>query len=180
MTILKNYAAIPATLLLLLGAFVLLGCDEGSGTSATGSPAATPSPTSVRGAWLGKGTFNASAGSTPVVAQLEVLKDGTYRFLIIEPRILALAGMETGTWTHANGTLELTPDEEKPATPNPETGEKPSLMDAMRAGSPRELREKTLHVAQGFSSMSIDDEKMKLRFEPNPDATAKLQAAGDI
>ena len=179
MQIFTTSIARAALLTIAVTTLLAAGCDDASAPGADASAAAA-APTSVHGAWLGEGTFNAEAGTTEVTAQLELLSDGTYRFMILQPRVLALAGAEKGQWTTQGSTLHLKPDEEKPATPNPQTGEKPSVMDVLRSSSPRELREKDLSVANDFSSLTLDDGKMQLRFRPNPTATAKLKAAGEI
>ncbi len=165
----------PLSVLLLLCVGVLLtACDDGA--SPRGS--AVAAPTSVEAAWIGEGTFRAQHGTAEVKAQLEVLSDGSYRMLFLEPKMLMLGGAEKGTWQKTGNKLVLTPTEEKP-TP-PAEGEKPSVMDALRGGSPRELRVKELTVESDFSALSLSDGKMNIRFTPNAEATAKLKASGQL
>lgn len=137
----------------------LAGCGSPDGNQRTG----------VDGAWLGKGTFASSHGSIEVKAQLELLSDGRYRFLILKPRILSLAGVELGTWQQTGQQIKLRP------TAN-QTGSGAGVL----ANMPKTFRTKILTTTPEYSSLDLDDGPMSIHFEPNPKATEKLRASGDI
>ncbi|MEX0653712.1 MAG: hypothetical protein WD534_06485 [Phycisphaeraceae bacterium] len=150
-------------LLTLLLAGLLIGCDR--------SPAP---PTTLEGAWLGEGEFRVSRGSQEVTAQLELLSDGSYRFLVLEPSIMALTGTERGVWSREGQTLTLTPG-------IPERDPGGSVFQQLRDDSPDADRPpKTLVIAVDLADLQFDDGPMHLTFRPNPEATASLQAAGDV
>ena len=131
-------------------------------------------PPTLEGAWLGEGTYSVSIGSKPVKAQLEILKDGSYRYLILEPGILALTGVEKGSWKREGTTLVLKPGE--PAPPEEDS----SVLGALRRGSPKELRIKKLQISEDLKSLQQLDGALELEFRKNQKATAKLQKAGEI
>ncbi len=139
-----------------------LGCSQGSSPTGKASP---------QGAWLGEGEFQASAGSTTVKAQLEILNDGTYRFLILEPRVLMLAGMEKGHWTESNGALRLAPDEALSSE---------RQLSVLAPQAPRNFRPKTLTISPGYTSLRIEDGQWKATFLPNEEPTTKLREKGEI
>ncbi len=155
-------------LVLVLWLLVLVGCDGGSRAAL---------PTTLEGAWRGAGQFTARGGSLDVTAQLELLSDGSYRLLILEPGVLAMAGAEGGTWSRQGPTLTLTPDPPQGPTATPDD----SVFEQLRqssAASPRPP--KRLTIASDLADLRMDDGKLALTFTPDPDATAKLQAAGDV
>lgn len=127
-------------------------------------------PSQLQAAWLGEGQYSSSAGNADVKAQLEILDNGTYRFLILEPRVLMLAGMEEGTWAEAGGKVDLTPVE-KPA------GEKRS---GLFSTTPRNFRPKTLTVEGDYSKLVISDDEFEMDFLLNEKATDKLVENGEI
>lgn len=139
-----------------------LGCTQGSSPTGKASP---------QGAWLGEGEFQASAGSTDVKAQLEILKDGTYRFLILEPRVLMLAGIEKGHWTESNGELRLAPDEALSSE---------GQLSVLAPQTPRNFRPKALAISPGYTSLRIEDGQWSATFLPNEEPTAKMREAGEI
>ncbi len=153
-------------------AAMLTGCD-----GSVSSP-----PTRLEGAWLGAGIFRAGAGNADVTAQLELLSDGTYRMLILKPAILAMTGPETGAWSRDGQTLTLTPGA-APATATEAEDEahaSAGVFQKLRSGSSAGGRTKTLTIAGNLSDLRLVDGPLELTFTPNPDATAKLQAAGDV
>lgn len=133
---------------------------------ACSKPGRTPA---LEGAWLGEGEFSASAGSVTVKAQLEILKDGTYRYLILEPRILALTGAESGTWSRDGQSLVLQPVNEKAEAT--ETGT--SVFGKLRESSPQDLRVKKMSIAGDLGSLTLSDGPMDIVFQPNPAATGE-------
>lgn len=155
----------PIMRLAILSALIFLVSTAAIGCGERGADPRT----SLDGAWLGEGTFHASAGEQGVKAQLELLSDGTYRFLIIEPRVLMLAGMEKGKWTVKGQQLDLAPE---PA----QTSEGGGILSQ----APRDFRPKTLTIESDMSALLLDDSKMDLRFTPNEEATKKLREKGDV
>ena len=149
------------TLFLILFVVCLTSCSE---------------PSQLEGAWLGEGTFSVSAGSKKVKAQLEILSDGTYRFLILEPRILMITGMEKGTWSREGALLTLSPVNEKMKRDD----SKKSVFSNLRKSSPAKLRVKQLTLVDGLSSMTLSDGPLELKFTPNVKATRKLEEAGEV
>jgi len=148
------------------------GCDGMS------SPAL---PTTLEGAWLGEGQFNTRAGSMDVKAQLELLSDGTYRYLILEPGVLAMMGDERGRWSRQGQTLTLTPGSAAAPPQTPTATPNDSVVERLRqsgAASPRPAKQ--LEIAGDLSDLRFDDGKLEITFTPNPAATAKLQAAGEV
>ncbi len=127
-------------------------------------------PDSLHGAWLGEGKFNAARGSMDVRAQVEFLPDGSYRFLVLEPGILALAGVENGKWTQNGDIVDLIPNVEEP-------GEQRSVLFG---SAPRNFQPKLLLVESGLRSLKLDDGPMQITFKHNPEATAKLREAGEL
>ena len=107
---------------------------------------------------------------------MEILSDGTYRYLILEPRVLMLAGMEKGNWNREGELLTLSPAKEKAE----DDGAKKSVFETLRKSSPENLREKQLSLADDLSTMSLSDGPMQLEFTPNAEATRKLEEAGDV
>jgi hypothetical protein len=153
----------------LVGLLLLLtGCDGGLGSSL---------PTTLEGAWLGEGQYSTRAGSMDVKAQLELLSDGTYRFLILEPGVLAMMGGEQGQWSRQGQTLTLTPAPPKTPSATPDD----SVFEQLRqssAASPRPPKQLT--VAGNLADLRLDEGKLAITFTPNPDATAKLRASGEV
>ncbi len=153
-------------------ALALAGCDRSSAKL----------PATLEGAWIGDGTFRASVGEAEVQAQLELLSDGSYRFLVLKPAILALTGLERGTWSRNGPTLTLTPAPPPPpaaddSAPKPEG----SVFQQLRKGSAAASKPpKTLTIADDLRDLRFDDGKLALTFTPNPDATAKLRADGEV
>ena len=133
-------------------------------------------PPRLEGAWLGEGEFSVSAGSKGVKAQLEILSDGTYRFLILEPRILMMAGVEKGNWSRDGELLTLTPVNEKKEGDD----SKKSVLETLRKSSPEKLRVKKLIIADDLSSLTLSDGPLALQFTPNEEATQRLEEAGDV
>lgn len=149
----------------------LAGCGDGG--AATG-------PATLHGAWLGEGTFSARGRSVAVKAQLEILPDGRYRFLILEPAMLMLAGVEEGTWSRDEVTLALTPGTEaEPAEPDAEDAE-PSVARMLRPSNAQSVRAKSLAIGDDLSELLLDDHPLTLRFTPNAPATQKLRDAGQL
>lgn len=127
-------------------------------------------PPALEGAWLGEGEFSASAGSVTVKTQLEILKDGTYRYLILEPRILALTGAESGTWSRDGQSLLLQPVNEKAEAT--ETGT--SASGKLRESSPLDLTEsQKISIAGDLGSLNLSDGPMDIVFQTNPAATGE-------
>jgi hypothetical protein len=127
-------------------------------------------PTTVHGAWIGTGEFRAGQGKLDVRAQLEVLPNGRYRFLVLEPGLLAAVGAEIGDWTRNGNTLDLAPDEE---THDPNRR-------GLLGSAPRNFRPKSLSVVGEVKSLELNDGPMTITFKPNPKATAKLREAGEL
>lgn len=123
----------------------------------------------IEGAWLGEGTFHADAGTQDMKAQLEILSDGTYRFMVIEPRVLMLMGAEEGDWTRADRQLDLTPT-------NNDSGGGGGLL----ARAPRNFQPKSLTIGEDNDALVLLDDKMEMRFEPNAEATKKLRQGGEV
>lgn len=145
---------------------LLLACG-GEETAERENPGASAAP-QLEAAWLGTGQFAASMGDAAVKAQLEILTGGDYRFLILEPKALMLAGIEEGTWTREEQTLHLQPlTDEK---------EKSGIL----RGAPRDFRPKTLAIAEDLSELVLQDDKMNMTFKLNEKASAKLRAEGEI
>ncbi len=148
---------------------MLTGCGESS-----------VRPTTLEGAWLGDGAFHTSAGDAEAQAQLELLSDGSYRFLILKPNILALTGAERGTWSRTGQTLILTPAAPPPAAA---TGGTPnvsgSVFEQLRRGGPAKPP-RSLVIADDLRDLRFNDGKLDLILTPNLDATAKLRATGDV
>lgn len=133
-------------------------------------------PPQLEGAWLGQGEFSASAGSKTMKAQLEILSDGSYRFLILEPRVLMMAGVEKGDWVREGNRLTLTPVKEK----EKEDKSNKSVFETLRKTSPVELRVKQLTIADDLSALVLSDGPMELEFAPNEEATRKLIESGEV
>lgn len=129
-------------------------------------------PPSLHGAWLGEGDFSSSHGKMAVKAQLEILADESYRFLILEPAILMAAGMEQGTWTLTDSSLDLHPAEE--------TAEEEKEGFSLFGSAPRNFQPKTLTVAPGMKELSLRDGPMQLTFHRNRKATDVLRRNGEI
>lgn len=142
---------------IIMLAFILSACSSGT--------------TELPGAWLGEGKFNAAQGSMDVKAQLEILPDGTYRFLVIEPGILALAGVERGKWSQSGDLLNLTPDPEEQGDDN---------RSILFRSAPRNFQPKTLRVVGQIKSLELADGPMQVTFTHNPKATASLREAGEL
>ncbi|MEX0794569.1 MAG: hypothetical protein WD045_15645 [Pirellulaceae bacterium] len=177
--------------ILLLGALlgiVLCGCGVGTAPTA---------PATLEGAWLGKGLFHAGAGDAEVTAQLELLSDGSYRYLILKPSILALTGMEEGAWQREGQTLTLAPgakpneSADADAAGEAETEEielgpdgKPKLSSVFGALRKTNVQNatppRTLTVADDLSHLTFDDGKLELTFTYNMKATASLKKRGDV
>lgn len=138
-------------------------------------------PPRLEGAWLGEGTFSVSAGSKDVKAQLEILPDGSYRFLFLEPGILMMSGMEQGVWTREGEVLTLTPGDGKSDEETAEEeGVKDGVFETLRKSPPKNLRVKQLKIGDDLGSMTMSDGPLELEFTPNPEATRKLEQAGDL
>jgi hypothetical protein len=133
-------------------------------------------PPRLEGAWLGEGIYSTTAGSKDVKAQLEILSDGTYRFLILEPSVLMLTGMEKGNWTRDGSLLTLSPVNGK----SEEKGDGKSVFETLRKSSPENLRVKNLTLADDLSFLNLSDGPMELEFYPNAEATRKLEEAGEV
>lgn len=143
----------------------ITGCDRSS---------ASAPPTTIEGAWLGDGEFRASRGTMAVKAQLELLSDGSYRYLILEPAILMLTGVETGTWTRDAQTLTLTPGVF-------ERDESGSVFQHLRDSSPDASRPpRDLTIATNLADLRFRDSQLDLTFRYNHDATAELRASGEV
>ncbi len=145
--------------------FLLVSCDRQSARD------------TVIGAWLGEGTFSTRAGAADIQAQLEILSDGSYRFLIIKPTVLAMTGMETGSWTLDADQLILQPTAEQA---DPEADEKGSVLQQIRRASPAKLRIKSLQVTADFSVLELSDGPMQVTFLPNDEVTKKLIESGEV
>lgn len=175
-------------LLMLLVAVGLCGCGGGATAKA---------PESLEGAWLGKGLFHAGAGDAEVTAQLELLSDGSYRYLILKPSILALTGLEEGAWQREGQTLTLSPGVEPKGADNSEaSGEaeteeielgpdgKPklsSVFGALRNTNGQNARPpRTLTVAEDRSQLTFDDGKLEITYTYNVKAAASLRKRGDV
>lgn len=165
---------IPLITFLTAFLFSVISCDKPGG------------PPTLERAWLGEGTFSVSAGSKPMKAQLEILTDGTYRFMILEPRILMLTGIESGTWTRDGQLLTLQPVNEKAKTPTKggastdSSKDSSSVLKTLRQSSPKNLRVKKLNIAADLSSLSLSDGPLDIEFKPNPEVTQKLKQSGEI
>ena len=133
-------------------------------------------PPALEGAWLGEGTFSAGAGELAVKAQLEILSDGSYRFLILEPGIMAMMGLESGKWIREGRSLTLQPKNEKSGG----TEKDASVISKLRQSSPENLRVKKLVIAEGLSSLQLIDGPLNIEFKPNLEARRKLKEAGEI
>lgn len=144
---------------ILLTVLLLTGCSD---------PGRIVGPQG-EGAWLGEGTFQAGPGSLEVKGQLELLSDGTYRFLVLEPPLLMALGVESGTWTRTDHQLDLTPTKDQ-------TG---SGIAAI-AEVPKTFRPKSLTIEKGNAAMNLHDGPMNLRFVPNAEATKKLREQGEV
>lgn len=143
---------------------VLLGCSLES----------NPLPTTLEGAWLGEGEFTASRGSMDMKAQLELLSDGSYRFVILEPGIMMLTGAETGVWSRESDELVLRPGTfERDADGSVFQNLRDS--DTEKAKAPKHLA-----VAHDLSELQFKDGPVTLTFRPNAEATAALRTAGDV
>lgn len=151
-------------IVLAVGMVVLVSCDSTSSGSAPGQ---------LEGAWLGTGQFNADAGKMDMKAQLEILPGGEYRFLIIEPPILMMAGMEEGNWTRTGDDVNLTPVE-KPA--DDPTKKKSILFGA----APRNFQPKTLKIEGNIKSLRLDDGPAQLVFHWNNEASERLRERGEL
>lgn len=167
-------------LVLLLG-IGLCGCGGGSAVPAT-----------LEGAWLGKGLFHADAGDAEVTAQLELLSDGTYRYLILKPAILALTGLEEGTWHREGQSLTLIPGSAAVEEPGDSAEEeietnadgKPKLSSVFQklrqTNSQEPQPPRTLTIAEDLSHLTFDDGKLELTYTYNVKATANLRERGDV
>jgi hypothetical protein len=111
-----------------------------------------------------------------VKAQLEILSDGTYRFLILEPKVLMLAGMEKGKGSREGALLTLSPFNGKAE----EDDARKSVLEMLRKSSPENLRVKQLTLADDLRSMSLSDGPLELELTPNAEATRKLEEAGEV
>ena len=149
-------------IMLFAFAFLLAACDN---TAVT--------PDTLEGAWLGQGTFRTAAGDAQVKAQLELLADGSYRLLILEPAILALTGPETGTWASDEHNLTLTPLATTPQNHTPSPDDPP--FQQLRTGSQPTV--KSLTIADNLAHLQLRDGPLRLTFKPNPAATAALREA---
>ncbi len=138
--------------LFILSALFLSGCSERT----------------LLQAWLGEGEFTIRGRSLDVKAQLEILEDGTYRYLILEPGIIAMMGMETGTWQENGSDLDLSPNQG-----STEAG-------GILGSTPRDFNPKTLSIEGNYSRLILDDGAMQITFKPNPEATKKLRANGEV
>ncbi|MEX0887197.1 MAG: hypothetical protein WD009_12250 [Phycisphaeraceae bacterium] len=140
-------------------------------------------PTTLEGAWLGEGTFHTRAGDADVTIQLELLSDGSYRYLILEPALLAMTGMETGTWARDADRLILTPTPAPAIDPadadaDAEAG---GVFEALRRGSPQADRpDRTLTIADDLADLRFSSGRFNITFTPNREATAALRDAGDV
>lgn len=131
-------------------------------------------PTTVEGAWLGKGEFHTTYGSKDVVAQLELLSNGTYRFMILKPSLLALTGAEQGTWAAKAQSLVLTRD-----LVREEAAASSGVFSQLRKGSGA-TPPKKMTVSTDLLELKFNDGKMDLIFERNSEATEKLRASGEV
>lgn len=161
--------------LLVMCALITGGCSESETSSVKASENTATSSTATvspdHGAWLGVGTFRATEGTQQIKAQLELLANGTYRFMVIEPRVLMLlVGLEKGKWQRTGKQLNLNPF---PDQTSKDTG-KPGILNK----APKNFRPKSLSI-QGDTFL-LKDEQMDLQFEPNPKATEKLRKSGEI
>lgn len=147
-----------AALLIILAVTLTSGCG---GPGSRGQP-------SEEGAWLGEGTFHAAVGTEKVTAQLEILSDGTYRFLMLEPRVLMMMGVETGEWSRTDELLNLTPSGDQ-------TGG-----GGLFSQVPKDFRPKTLIIEPDNAAFLLKDEEMDMRFLPNPEATMQLRERGEV
>lgn len=151
-------------IVLAVGLVVLGSCDITSSSSA---------PAQLEGAWLGTGQFTAAAGKMDMKAQLEILPSGEYRYLIIEPAVMMMAGMEEGNWTRNGDDVNLTPVEKAADDP---TKKKSVLFGA----APRNFQPKTLTIEGNFKSLKLDDGPAQLTFHQNEEATARLRERGEM
>jgi len=133
--------------------------------------ACSSAPDTLHGAWLGEGKFTAARGSMDVRAQLEILPDGTYRFLVIEPGILALAGVENGKWQQDGNRVDLTPDVEEPGDES---------RSVLFQSAPRNFRPKTLEIKGNLRSLELADGPLQVTFKYNHKATGQLREAGEL
>lgn len=132
---------------------------------------------SVHGAWLGEGVFTSPHGTMAMRAQLELLSDGSYRMLVLDPPVLMIFGMEKGSWSHQDGSLHLNPiEEEVPENLDTESTSPIRLLQS----APRNFQPKTLTTNRGLSRLSLDDGPMKLEFQRNREATRVLREKGEI
>ena len=154
-----------ATLLCCCALAATSGCERG--------------PKNLEGAWLGEGKFF----DLPRVVcrvQLELLGDGTYRFLVLQPGVLALAGPETGNWRQDGDRLHLepfppeAPDQSAPMVVNTEEKNPLKIMgSARKPGKPRELK-----IEKNLSALTLSDSMMDVSFKPNPEVSKKLAEEG--
>lgn len=158
---------------LSLGIFITAGCNksETPATEVSEATVATVTQSAAspnHGAWLGEGTFRAQQGTQQVKAQLELLAGGTYRFMVIEPRVLMMVvGLEKGNWQRTDELLNLNPF---PDQSNSNGG--------VFNKAPKNFRPKSLTI--DGDTFLLQDDQMNLRFTPNPKATEKLAKRGEI
>lgn len=160
--------------LIALGIVFTGGCTNATDSreaSADGPAISAPTVASAHGAWLGEGAFTAPEGTQEIKAQLELLQDGTYRFMVIEPRALMMVvGLEKGKWKLEGESLDLAPFPDQ-------TSEGTGKLGALNS-APKNFRPKTLSV--DGDAFVLKDAQMNLRFSPNLKATEKLREVGDI
>lgn len=115
--------------------------------------------------YLGEGEFRVRQGAMAVTAQLELLPGDRYRFLILEPGVLAMIGPEEGQVERTAQGIVLQP---VPATLDPEASHSKDGNSALqslrkvRKGSPG--RVKTLTTQDNGASYQLSDGGMRLRF----------------
>ncbi|MCC5877943.1 MAG: hypothetical protein JJU11_17130 [Candidatus Sumerlaeia bacterium] len=141
------------------------GCSQGN-----------EGPGTLHGAWLGEGVFSSPYGQMDVKAQLELLGDNSYRFLVLEPPVLMMAGVEKGDWIFDGDSLELNPQEE----PGEEVGDQSASPLQVLRSAPKNFRPKTLSVSPSLKELRLLDDQMDLTFQRNAVATKTLKEKGEI
>jgi len=145
----------------LMFALMPAGCDDAAETDA--------GPATLEGEWAGEGEFRTRGRGLAVQAQLELNADGSYRYLILKPGILAMASGEEGTWARAGDTLTLTPAAADAGGDGDADGrtaplrEGETVFDRLEATSPTRPP-KTLAVTADGRTLELRDGKMSLDF----------------
>lgn len=140
---------------------VFAGCSGAQNDAAPSAPsqAMSTNPSAIQ--YFGQGEFRARQGSIAVRARLELLPGDRYRFLILEPAMLAMTGVEEGVVERTAQGVILRP-ETTPPNPEANTQGGGSVFQSLREGSPG--RVKTLTTQDNGASYQLADEGMHLRF----------------